>query len=759
MATDVERLVVSLEASIRGFERTMDRASGVADRSARRIESRFTTMNKRMEASFLSLNRGIATAFAGAAALRGAQQLVDASTRIENSLKVAGLAGDDLSNVYDKLFASAQRNAAPIESLVTLYGRAAIVQKELGVSTQELLGFTDNVAVALRVAGTDAQTASGALLQLSQALGAGTVRAEEFNSILEGALPIAQAAAAGLDEAGGSVAKLRALVVEGKVSSEAFFRAFEAGSVILREKVAGAELTISQGFVRLQNVLIDTAGKFDTATNGSSRFAGMLDQLAVDIERLGNTAETHAPTIDRFLNFLSGAAGNFSEGVFAGTERELEAIASAVDEVASKFDRYGSSVTDAELRTAAAEQALVNFSLNGASRFGELEPVVEDFIQQLLEGRGTAESAAEAINAIGAAGDFGPLIGQLSGLVDSLFAVRSEAVATAAAVAAAQRGESAQTNINSQRAEQLANRPKPAVRPVSIAQYPVGAAAGGGGGSGGGGGGGGSSPGRRFEDALADQQRRIAEMNREIELRRQLGAAYDENGLAAERLRVQLDLENEAARAGLELTPDRQAAIAAMATAYAEVSVRLDEVTSAQEQMQQAAEDAAQTLQDGMRGFIDDLIAGKSATEALGNALKKIGGALLDSGLNALFGGLFGGKGGGGFLGGLFGGKGFATGTANTGGRRGEPRGIVHGQEAVIPLPNGGAVPVDVRMPTLPAVGNMGGEITVSGAFEVVNGSLVPVVTQISGQVAGRQIKQNNKQLPALMRDANQRMG
>lgn len=50
---------------------------------------------------------------------------------------------------------------------------------------------------------------------------------------------------------------------------------------------------------------------------------------------------------------------------------------------------------------------------------------------------------------------------------------------------------------------------------------------------------------------------------------------------------------------------------------------------------------------------------------------------------------------------------GFASGTANTGGGRGEPRGIVHGQEAVIPLPSGGKVPVQLAAspaPTAPSV-------------------------------------------------------
>src|SRR5690606_20908140 len=253
MATDVERLIVALEARTAAFERALQWANGTANRQARSIERRFQQMNRNLTSGFGGLGKSLVKAFAVAGGIRGMQTLLDSATKIDNALKVAGLSGAELETVYNRLRESALKNAAPLETLVTLYGRASLVQKELGVSQEEMLNFTDKVALALRVAGTDAQSASGALLQLSQALGSGVVRAEEFNSILEGALPIAQAAAGGLKEAGGSVAKLRQLVVDGKVSSEAFFRAFEAGSVILQDKVANAELTVSQGFVRLMN--------------------------------------------------------------------------------------------------------------------------------------------------------------------------------------------------------------------------------------------------------------------------------------------------------------------------------------------------------------------------------------------------------------------------------------------------------------------------------------------------------------------------
>ncbi|NVD41296.1 M15 family metallopeptidase [Ensifer sp. HO-A22] len=221
--------------------------------------------------------------FAVIGSARGTQQLIDSAISIQNALKVAGVEGENLKKVYDSLFASAQKNAAPIESLVSLYSRLALSQKELGVSQQELLNFTDKISLALRVGGTTAAQASGALLQLSQALGGGTVRAEEFNSILEGAPTIVQAVAVGLKEAGGSVSQLRKLMIDGKVSSQAFFRAFEAGSGTLEDRVSGAESTISQRLVRLQNVLVDAAGKFNESTKAGEVFGTAIDDLAKDI--------------------------------------------------------------------------------------------------------------------------------------------------------------------------------------------------------------------------------------------------------------------------------------------------------------------------------------------------------------------------------------------------------------------------------------------------------------------------------------------
>ena len=321
MATDVERLVVSLEASITKYERAMNKALGQTNATARKIESRFTSMNQRLSNGFVGLQRNIAAAFAATAAVRGAVQLIDSATRIENSLKVAGLAGEELEMVYGRLRDAALANAAPLESLVTLYGRAALVQKELGVSTEQLLQFSNTVALALRASGQSAQESSGALLQLSQALGSGVVRAEEFNSILEGAPTILQAAAAGIREADGSVAKLRQIMLDGQLSSKALFDGFLAGSQILEDKVANSTLTVSQAMENLQTRLIDVAREFDKGT-GASRV------LAEGIIDLGNGIADLAVFLDNIVGPLQNFINGMNQGIAAaqGLAAEISRI-------------------------------------------------------------------------------------------------------------------------------------------------------------------------------------------------------------------------------------------------------------------------------------------------------------------------------------------------------------------------------------------------------------------------------------------------
>jgi tape measure domain-containing protein len=303
MADDMSKLMVLIEANTKAYENAMKKVIASTDGATKKGERAFKKLDdqmRRVDRSAMDATKALvrmAGPLAALASAGGFIKLADSANRMENALKVAGLAGTELARVQEKLFEAAQKNAAPLEDLTNLFGKVSQVQKELGVSTDELLGFTENIAVALRVSGKSATEAQGALLQLSQALAAGTVRAEEYNSVNEGAPTILRAVAVGLKEAEGSLGKLRNLVIDGKVSSEAFFRAFEAGAYILKDQVANSTFTVGQQMTRLYNALTKVVSETDNATGATQALTSGLEGLAAWLEESAGWIDRNRDTI------------------------------------------------------------------------------------------------------------------------------------------------------------------------------------------------------------------------------------------------------------------------------------------------------------------------------------------------------------------------------------------------------------------------------------------------------------------------------
>ncbi|MBB3972784.1 tape measure domain-containing protein [Hansschlegelia beijingensis] len=291
MADDLERLVVQLEASLTKYEKELRRAGGVADSTAKRVEARFSQMNKRLDGLSAGLGRNLTAslgAIGSALAIKEVANYADAWTRAKNSLAVAGVTGAKQEQVLEALFASAQKNAAPIGALTSLYGAAAQAQKELGASSEQLITFTDGVAVALKVAGKSSTEARGALVQLSQLLGSSRVMAEEFNSVNEGARPILMAVAAGLDAAGGSVSKLKRLVTEGAVSNRQFFEAFLKGMPVIQAMAKNATQTLAQGYTKVENALTKYIGEQDQSLGATVVLSKALNALADNFDEVAD---------------------------------------------------------------------------------------------------------------------------------------------------------------------------------------------------------------------------------------------------------------------------------------------------------------------------------------------------------------------------------------------------------------------------------------------------------------------------------------
>lgn len=619
MAKDVEQLVLSISADTAQIRRALKRLEGETRTSTRQIESNFNRMGDRVGRVAVGISRSFVAAFAGLASARGLQQLSDAAIRIDNALKVAGLSGEELEGVYSRLRDSAVNNAAPLEALVELYSRAALVQNELGVSGERLVQFTDNIALALRVSGKSAQESSGALLQLSQALGSGVVRAEEFNSLLEGAPTILQAAAAGIREAEGSVAKLRQIMLDGELSSRALFEGVSAGAAILEDKVKDAEFTIGQATGNLRTALLDTVREFNKATNAGERFAGGINNLADAvanfdmagfIEQISAARSEFESFMDRIGNAEVFQSLNDLLGVTDETGNVINLDASAAEQEAAGLERQ------VELLQATIEKNS-ELGFDNAAALAQLDQVLAKLA-----------AVRQSMGAIP------PTLPNPSTGDGRSYQVGTPGDPNALAGAAAQAGLAAVGTT---------------LDPISISDFPVTGGSEGSAGSGGRGRkGGGGGAGRRAEEYARLTERikeATAATQAETAVLASLNPLVDDYGFAVEKARMEHELLTAAQKDGRAVTPQLRAEIEALAEGYAAATAEAARLAEAQDDIRYAAEEMADFNKDLARGIVDGFMQGKDAADIFADALGKIADRLLDMAFDSIFSSLGGGGG------------------------------------------------------------------------------------------------------------------
>ncbi|MFN3474089.1 MAG: tape measure protein [Blastomonas sp.] len=308
---EIDPVILSLRAEVdkyigdvRRATKTVDQQLGIQERKTRDLEAQMRKSSGAISTSIKGLAATFATAFTG----RELIGLIDGFTRLQNSLRVAGLEGQALADVQGRLLELSSKYGVGIESLAGLFGNSTQAASEFNATQSQLLALTEATAQSLKITGTSATQAQGAILGLTQALASGTVRAEEFNQINEGGLRPLLQLAANTDEFGGSVAKLRNAVVDGKLSSEEFFQAIVNGGDQLDAKASKAVLTISGAFEALNSQLTVYVGSAAAANGATGAIAAGIQALADNLDLAANAlAVIGAAMLGRYVGPMVSA--------------------------------------------------------------------------------------------------------------------------------------------------------------------------------------------------------------------------------------------------------------------------------------------------------------------------------------------------------------------------------------------------------------------------------------------------------------------
>lgn len=305
MTTERIDIIVS-ERGSRVVKRNLEDIGGGATRAARGVQ-------------FL---RQALVGLGSALLLRELTQMADTYTLITNRLRLVTSGTQNLADINERLFQSAQRTRTSYEATVDLYARVARNAGQLGLSQERLLGITETVNQAIRVSGGTAQEAAAGVRQFGQAIGSGALRGDELISVLENMPRLAQAIADGM---GVTIGQLRELGAEGALTSDKIIAALEQTAPDIAREFAQLTPTIGEAFTVLNNSALRFVGELDQALGISRAFAQAIILLANNMDLLANAA------LAAGVAFAAFKLAGFAQGAIAAVQasRQLAAAVAA----------------------------------------------------------------------------------------------------------------------------------------------------------------------------------------------------------------------------------------------------------------------------------------------------------------------------------------------------------------------------------------------------------------------------------------------
>lgn len=188
--------------------------------------------------------------------------------------------------IYSELRDISTATRTSLQDNIALFDRFAAIGPELGKSNEEITAFVEQLVKLGTLSGSSAEEQANALRQLAQGLAAGTLRAEEFNSIVEQAPEILRVVAR---ESGRTFGQLRQDMLDGKITAELLFESIAKGADTTDAQFANFKATSDELFTTAAQLARDAAAALGEVSGAQAAW-NTTAQFTVEI--MGNLART-----------------------------------------------------------------------------------------------------------------------------------------------------------------------------------------------------------------------------------------------------------------------------------------------------------------------------------------------------------------------------------------------------------------------------------------------------------------------------------
>lgn len=200
--------------------------------------------------------KGIAAAYVGFQSVKGIVGMADTLTMTNARLNMINDGSQTTAELQDKIYQAAMRSRGAYTDTADAVAKLGQRAGDIFKSNDETIAFAETLNKMFVVAGASQQEMASATLQLTQALGSGVLRGEEFNAVFESAPNIMRAVA---DYMNIPIGQLRNMAAEGKVSAQIVKNAMFAAADDVNKQFESIPYTWGQVWTTIKNYTIKAA--------------------------------------------------------------------------------------------------------------------------------------------------------------------------------------------------------------------------------------------------------------------------------------------------------------------------------------------------------------------------------------------------------------------------------------------------------------------------------------------------------------------
>lgn len=335
-----ESIVIDITGRLEGanrIKRSLDEIGTAGDKTTASVQ-RFDTQTQKTSRSVKALNgvllsaKGAFTGFIAAIGIRAVDNFTMLNSRIKNATKST----EEFNKVYSGLNAIVSETGSKMNDLVDVFQRLSFVREEIGATADEMLIFTETVSKLGIISGASTQALSAGLTQLGQGLGAGVLRAEEFNSIVENIPSVANAIA---KEFGVTTGELRRLVLAGEVLSQDVFNAILNQAERTREEFEAMPRTIGQAGSAFVNEFGQALGILFQTSDTQSTIVKLIDMGTNALSGFKDVLVTLEPVLNVIGDIFNGIikAITIAKRMIIGLVESVKVLTDGVIELINKI--------------------------------------------------------------------------------------------------------------------------------------------------------------------------------------------------------------------------------------------------------------------------------------------------------------------------------------------------------------------------------------------------------------------------------------